>query len=74
MNILILGGARYVGTNLSNKLSRKHKVMYVDAFWFDNHLDNSVSYVKTDIRNFDKKFKPSDINWNWNFFKKKKIT
>ena len=55
MKILIIGGAGYVGTNLSNKLSNKHKVICVDTFWFGNHLNNSVSFVKADIRNFDYK-------------------
>ena len=55
MKILIIGGAGYVGTNLSNKLSKKYKVICVDTFWFGNHLNDSVSYVKADIRNFDYK-------------------
>ena len=39
-------------------------------FQFKYSIKDSVQSL---IDNFDKKFKPSDINWNYNFLKKKKI-
>ena len=49
-NILIAGGAGYIGTRLSNDLSLAgHKVTVVDLFWFGDYLLNSVNKVKMDL-------------------------
>ena len=54
MNILIIGGAGYVGTNLCNYLSDKnYKVTCLDTFWFGNFLNKKVKKIKADIRNFN---------------------
>ena len=51
--ILIIGGAGYIGTELSNYLvKKKYKVSCVDTFWFDTKLDKKVKKIKLDVRNF----------------------
>src|SRR5690349_14204058 len=50
MNILVAGGAGYVGSALIPKLlERGYGVDVVDLFWFGNHLDPDVGIVKKDI-------------------------
>ena len=50
MNVLIAGGAGYVGTVLSNTLiNQNFKVTVVDNLWFGNHLDSNVEVIKKDI-------------------------
>jgi len=54
MNILIIGGAGYVGTNLCNYLSQKNfNITCLDTFWFGNFLNKRVKKIKADIRNFN---------------------
>ena len=54
MNILIIGGAGYVGTNLCNYLSLKNfNITCLDTFWFGNFLNKNVKKIKVDIRNFN---------------------
>jgi nucleoside-diphosphate-sugar epimerase len=54
MNILIIGGAGYVGTNLCNYLSEKNfNITCLDTFWFGNFLNKYIKKIKGDIRNFD---------------------
>ena len=54
MNILIIGGAGYVGTNLCNYLSLKNfNITCLDTFWFGNFLNKRVKKIKADIRNFN---------------------
>lgn len=56
-NILIIGGAGYVGTPLCNYLVKKNfSVTCLDTFWFGNYLSKKVKKIKADIRNlnFDK--------------------
>jgi len=54
MNILIIGGAGYVGTNLCNYLNLKNfNVTCLDTFWFGNFLNKNVKKIKADIRNFN---------------------
>ena len=49
-NILIAGGAGYIGTQLSNDLhSRGHNVTVVDLFWFGDYLCPSVKKIKANI-------------------------
>ena len=50
MNIMITGGAGYIGTRLSNNLALEgHKVTVVDLFWFGDHLTDSIKKLKIDI-------------------------
>ena len=54
MNILIIGGAGYIGTNLCNYLSNKiFNITCLDTFWFGDFLNKRVKKIKADIRNFD---------------------
>ena len=54
MNILIIGGAGYVGTNLCNYLSKKDfTVTCLDTFWFGDFLNKNVKKIKADIRTFN---------------------
>jgi nucleoside-diphosphate-sugar epimerase len=54
MNILIIGGAGYIGTNLCNYLSQKNfNITCLDTFWFGNFLNKRVKKIKADIRNFN---------------------
>lgn len=62
MNILVVGGAGYVGSVLIPKLlERKYSVSVVDLFWFGNHLPEEVNLITTnlfdlkedDLRGFD---------------------
>lgn len=54
MNILIIGGAGYIGTNLCNYLSDKRfNITCLDTFWFGDFLNKRVKKIKADIRNFD---------------------
>ncbi len=61
--ILILGGAGYIGTVLSNfLLSKKFKVTVIDNFWFGNFLQKKIKKIKKDIRSLNEKdFKNQDI-------------
>jgi len=61
--ILIIGGAGYVGTLLSNYLVKKnYKVKCLDTFWFKTKLNKKIKKIKTDIRErkFDS-FKNIDV-------------
>jgi nucleoside-diphosphate-sugar epimerase len=54
MNILIIGGAGYIGTNLCNYLSKKNfTITCLDTFWFGNFLNKNIKKIKGDIRNFN---------------------
>jgi len=54
MNILIIGGAGYIGTNLCNYLSKKNfTVTCLDTFWFGDFLNKNVKKIKADIRTFN---------------------
>ncbi len=60
--ILIIGGAGYIGTELSNFLSKKYQVGCYDAFWFEDKLNKKIKRYKQDVRSFDFKiFKNYDI-------------
>ena len=53
--ILIIGGAGYVGTLLSNFLIKKnYSVKCLDTFWFKSNLHKKITKIKSDIR--DRKF------------------
>ena len=61
--ILIIGGAGYIGTLLSNYLILKNKkITVLDNFWFGNFLDKKVKKIKKDVRKLNQKdFKNQDI-------------
>lgn len=49
-NVLIIGGAGYIGTRLSNYLlSKGHKVTVVDNFWFGDYLQNDIIKIKKNL-------------------------
>ena len=57
-NILITGGAGYIGTNLTQKLLEKnYNVTVIDTFWFGNYLKKTkhLKIIKKDIRNISRK-------------------
>lgn len=52
MNILITGGAGYIGTLLTKKLlNLNHKITVLDTFWFGNHLPKhkNLKIIKKDL-------------------------
>lgn len=56
MKILITGGGGYIGTILTEMLSREnHEIVVLDRFLFGNTLDHlpEVTKVNADIRNYD---------------------
>jgi len=60
---LIIGGAGYIGTLLSNYLSLKNKkITVLDNFWFGDFLNKKVKKIKKDVRRLSQKdFKNQDI-------------
>jgi nucleoside-diphosphate-sugar epimerase len=58
-NILIVGGAGYIGTRLSNHLSTRmgYKVHVIDNFWFGDNLTKSISKEKKSLWDI----KPEDL-------------
>ncbi len=63
-NILIIGGAGYVGTMLSDHLSNHYNITVFDLFIYGDHLNNNkIKKIKGDIRDIDllkKKIKDFD--------------
>ena len=50
MNVLIAGGAGYIGTRLSNKLlTEGHSVTVVDYFWFGDYLDQGITKINKNL-------------------------
>lgn len=48
--ILIVGGAGYIGTRLSNFLSEKgYNISVVDNFWFGDYLNKNISKIKKSL-------------------------
>tara|TARA_R110001592_G_scaffold114664_2_gene314692 strand:+ start:3681 stop:4637 length:957 start_codon:yes stop_codon:yes gene_type:complete len=47
--ILIAGGAGFIGTRLSNKISNKYDVTVMDHFWFGDKLNDNITKIKQDI-------------------------
>ena len=51
MNILIIGGAGYIGTNLCNYLiNKKFNIICLDTFWFGDFLNKRVNKIKADLQ------------------------
>jgi len=48
-NILIVGGAGYIGTRLSNELSSKYNVTVVDNFWFGDFINDTVTKLNKNL-------------------------
>jgi len=48
-NILVAGGAGYVGTRLCNELCNNYNITVVDYFWFGDHLNDKIVKIKKDI-------------------------
>ena len=49
-NILLAGGAGYIGTELCKRLLRlDYKVTVIDELWFGNNLDPKVELIKKDL-------------------------
>lgn len=50
MNILVAGGAGYIGSSLIPKLlDRGYNISVIDLLWFGNHLPKSVKVLKKDV-------------------------
>ena len=48
--LLLVGGAGYIGTRLSNYLlEKKYDVTVVDNFWFGDFIDNGVNKIKKNL-------------------------
>jgi nucleoside-diphosphate-sugar epimerase len=56
--IFITGGCGYVGSELTNYLSKKYFVEIIDTQWFGNNLieNGNIKIEKKDIRELDKNF------------------
>jgi nucleoside-diphosphate-sugar epimerase len=53
MNILVAGGAGYIGSVLIPKLmARGYAVAVLDLLWFGNHLPSSVRVIRKDVLDF----------------------
>ena len=55
MNILILGGCGFIGSNLTPLLAKQNNITVFDAQWFGNYLsvDENVKIIQGDIRDID---------------------
>ena len=62
-NILIIGGAGYVGTELTNYLhEKKYNITCLDTFWFSTSINKKVKKIKLDIRkNICNSFRNFDV-------------
>lgn len=49
-NILVAGGAGYIGTRLCNLLIETNKVTVVDHFWFGDYLNPKIKKLKRSIQ------------------------
>ena len=54
MNILVVGGAGYVGGGIVDLLSSKHNVTVYDSLIYENSYRKSVDFIYGDIRDYQK--------------------
>ena len=54
MNILVVGGAGYVGGGIVDLLSLKHNVTVYDSLIYENSYRKSVDFIYGDIRDYQK--------------------
>ena len=51
MNILVAGGAGYVGSSLVPRLLHDgHEVTVADLLWFGKHVPNGATLLERDVR------------------------
>ena len=54
MNILVVGGAGYVGGGIVDKLSKDHEVTVYDSLIYETSYRKKVNFILGDIRDFSK--------------------
>jgi len=54
MNILVVGGAGYVGGGIVDKLQEKHQVTVYDSLIYENEFRKNVSFIYGDIRDYSR--------------------
>ena len=54
MDILVVGGAGYVGGGIVDLLSKKHKVTVYDSLIYENSFRKDVDFIFGDIRDYKK--------------------
>lgn len=54
MNILVVGGAGYVGGGIVDKLQQKHQVTVYDSLIYENEFRKNVNFIYGDIRDYSK--------------------
>ena len=54
MDILVVGGAGYVGGGIVDLLSKKHKVTVYDSLIYENSFRKDVDFIYGDIRDYQK--------------------
>ena len=66
MNVLVVGGAGYVGGGIVDLLSNKHNVTVYDSLIYENSYRKDVDFIYGDIRDY-KKLNPIFKNLTKNF-------
>ena len=54
MNILVVGGAGYVGGGIVDKLQEKHQITVYDSLIYENEIRKNVNFIYGDIRDYSK--------------------
>ena len=54
MDILVVGGAGYVGGGIVDLLSKKHDVTVYDSLIYENSFRKDVNFIFGDIRDYKK--------------------
>lgn len=49
MNVLVLGGAGYVGSRVVPRLAQNHDVTVIDEFWFGDYLPDSIPKIRKNV-------------------------
>ena len=52
MNILVVGGAGYVGGGIVDKLQEKHQITVYDSLIYENEFRKNVNFIYGDIRDY----------------------